>query len=450
MHFGLEGTTPYFLYGSAILVLLGSIFWRPEIGIYFIVPLFPLQTIREKIFPLPLGNKLIDIILLGVFLGALFSKDVKLFPRTPVSRTLLVFVVFLYVSLWQGSFYLRSELPWSIDDPRFSVWKNYMIMPLVFVLVLSVIREAKQVKILILLMCFTALLANKSLYNALSGIDLSHFSYEIRQGGAFGWAGVNGAGAFDAWFTLFLLGLYSFQRKLAFRIAIIGLAAFSMYCLMLTFSRGAYFGLLIGLLFLGIVRQRKILPFLFLFLLTWQAIVPTSVKERVMMTRDESGQLDDSAATRVTLWEDAVKLIEGSPIIGTGFDTYEHMHRLGITVGETELTDTHNYYLKVLVETGAVGLILYLLILVQMFRAGYQLYRTAQDPFWKGIGLGFFAAIIPVVLVNFFGDRWQYIQITGYLWVLLGCVLRGLLLTQDEALRAVAVPNDEQILVNAV
>src|ERR1700751_1637649 len=104
MHFGLEGLIPYTLYASAILVFLASVFWRPEVGIYFIVPLFPLQTIRDKILPLPLGNKLIDIILLGVFLGVLFSKDIKLLTRTPLNKILLILVIFLYASLWQGAF----------------------------------------------------------------------------------------------------------------------------------------------------------------------------------------------------------------------------------------------------------------------------------------------------------------------------------------------------------
>jgi hypothetical protein len=43
--------------------------------------------------------------------------------------------------------------------------------------------------------------------------------------------------------------------------------------------------------------------------------------------------------------------------------------------------------------------------------------------------------------MNFFGDRWTYQQVDGYLWVLLACVIRGLIAIheQPEKLEADAV-----------
>jgi O-antigen ligase len=88
--------------------------------------------------------------------------------------------------------------------------------------------------------------------------------------------------------------------------------------------------------------------------------------------------------------------------------------------------DTHNYYVKVLAETGVVGLILYLLVLWRMWRAGTRLFYSAQDPFWQGIGLGF------VALMDLFGDRWTYQQVDGFIWILLGCVIRGLVSVSEQ------------------
>ena len=66
MHFGLEQYVPWVLYLSATAAFLLSLFWRPQVGLYFLVPLLPLQTIRYRLMDMPLGNKLIDILLLGV------------------------------------------------------------------------------------------------------------------------------------------------------------------------------------------------------------------------------------------------------------------------------------------------------------------------------------------------------------------------------------------------
>jgi hypothetical protein len=35
------------------------------------------------------------------------------------------------------------------------------------------------------------------------------------------------------------------------------------------------------------------------------------------------------------------------------------------------------------------------------------------------------------VAANLFGDRWTYLQVNGFLWVLLGCVLRGRMIEQE-------------------
>ena len=50
-------------------------------------------------------------------------------------------------------------------------------------------------------------MVDKGYYGTMSDRDLSHFSYEVRDGGVLGYAGVNGVATFEAEFMLFLLGL---------------------------------------------------------------------------------------------------------------------------------------------------------------------------------------------------------------------------------------------------
>src|SRR5215472_16786497 len=123
MHFGLESFVPTVLYAAAVVALLLSLFWRPRVGLYFIIPLIPLQTLRSRIGDFRLGNKLVDIMLLGVLLGYLFKNGFHI-TKTPVNKLLLLFAAFCYVQLWRGSFFLNTSLPLSLDDPRFSNWKN--------------------------------------------------------------------------------------------------------------------------------------------------------------------------------------------------------------------------------------------------------------------------------------------------------------------------------------
>jgi O-antigen ligase len=294
-----------------------------------------------------------------------------------------------------------------------------MVLFILFAIVASTIKDVKQIKIVILLMCVSVLLVDKGFYGNMSGRDVSHFSYEVRDGGPLGYAGVNGVATFEAELMLFVMGLAAYLKK-TWKLAAWGLVGFSGYCLLYSFSREAYAGILFGALVLGLMKQRWVLIALVEFLISWQSLVPTSVQERILMTYDQNEQqLDSSAQDRVTIWNDAMDLFQQNPAVGIGFDTYKYLHRVTI------YTDTHNYFLKVLVETGVVGLLFFLWILMKMSWMGFRLFRSADDPFLKSLGLAFCLMMACVFVVNFFGDRWLYLSVNGYLWVGLALVVRA-------------------------
>ena len=189
---------------------------------------------------------------------------------------------------------------------------------------------------------------------------------------------------------------------------------------MYSLSRGGYIALLAGCFFLGLAKQRKLLILLIVFLFVWTAIVPTAVTERVSMTNQGDGELDHSSETRLTLWQDAIEVFDANVITGTGFATYAFMHRVG------NYEDTHNLFLKVLVETGILGLILFLWLIARTFRTGSRLFRNAKDPFFSALGLGLAGWVVTAFVANCFGDRWMFLQVCGYLWVLAGLVARAL------------------------
>ena len=129
---------------------------------------------------------------------------------------------------------------------------------------------------------------------------------------------------------------------------------------------------------------------------------------------------------RVSLWEEAIQVFEADPVFGTGFKTYAYLaHAAG------GYRDSHNIYVKVLVETGATGLLIFLGIFWKLFQIGFRLTRTATDPFLKSIGLGFAALMLAAIVGNFFGDRWMYFQITGYTYAFAALAMRAQQMTDD-------------------
>ncbi len=420
-HFGMEGSLGTLLYLGAIVSVLASIFWRPIVGIFYLVPLIPLQTARYRLNDFPLGASVIGIVLLAVALGLVRQKR-SVVARTPWTVLLAIYAAFTFLSLILGSFYLGAPFPF-FGDERFAVWLDYMMMPGLLLLVAAARPSRREMYAILALMGLAVLALDRNFLATVSGRDFSAFSYDLRDAGSMGYAGINGMAAFEAQFVTMLLALAAFESRRWLRLAYYAVSAVSAACLMYSLSRGGYVALLAGWLFLGLARQRWMLAVLFAFVFTWTALVPNAVRERVTMTYQD-GALDHSAETRITLWEDAMQVFDSNVIVGSGFNTYAYMHRVG------NYEDTHNFFLKVLVETGVFGLALFLWLLAKTFRVGLRLARRARDPFFASLGLALAGWLVAAFAANLFGDRWNYLQVGGYMWVLAGMVAHALTLEE--------------------
>jgi O-antigen ligase len=427
LHFGAEGYIGIILYVGAIVAVVASICWRPVVGIFYLVPLIPLQTARYRLNVFPLGASVIAIVLLAVAIGIMRRKQ-RVLPKTPWTLLIGIYTAFTFLSLILGSFYLDAPLPFP-GNPRLSVWLDYIMMAALLLLVAAVEPSRRQMQAIVILMCLAMLALDRNFLSTVSGRDFSAFSYDLRDAGSVGYAGINGMAALEAQFATFLLALAAFEKNRWMQLTYFALAGCSAVCLMYSLSRGGYAAMLVGWLFLGLAKKRWMLAALIAFVFTWTALVPNAVRERVTMTY-EGGELDHSSETRITLWQDAMQVFDSNIIVGSGFNTYAYMHRIG------DYEDTHNFFLKVLVETGVFGLALFLWLLAKTFWVGLMFSRRAKDPFYASLGLGLAGWLVVAFTANMFGDRWNYLQICGYMWVIAGMVAHAKKVEEAEPLES--------------
>jgi len=232
----------------------------------------------------------------------------------------------------------------------------------------------------------------------------------------------------------------SFETSKFRKLGLLGLIGVLMYSLLYSFSRGAYLGFVAALVVQGLFKNRKLLLLVIVLLCCWRFVLPESVLERITMTVGDDGKLEASSADRVLIWEDAEKLVLENPLFGTGFATYLYMHRV------KHYEDTHNYYLKMVVENGFVGLILLFSVIFTAWRQGYLLFRSAEQPLMRGLGLGFVALITSVLIVNIFGDRFAYLQVNGCTWVLMACVVRSRVWLQEASEAPAVEPSSPMMM----
>lgn len=367
-----------------------------------------------------LGENLLTLLVLCVIAGAIIHG--KRPSRSSLFLTWVIVGMYLYLSMWIGTVGGIAPPPLWLSDINFVTWKDYMLIPLIFLAASLVIEDRNAIRMTLAIFAVSLLFIDRACIMESLSHTWSKFDESKRDGGPLVF-GSNQTAAFLANAALFFWGVVQFVKRKKLKMIGYGLIATTLLAIMYTFSRAGYLAVLAGALILGCIKDRKLLIVLAIFIFTWQAMLPTAVHERVDMTTDSNGQLESSAQSRIDLWAEARESILLHPLFGTGFATFQlvpHAHGL---------KDSHNWFVKVAVETGLSGAALTSVLLWQLFVLAWRVYRQSDDPLYKGLGLGLFLALCTSMVANMFGDRWTYIEITGPLWVLAGAALRARQLT---------------------
>jgi hypothetical protein len=101
------------------------------------------------------------------------------------------------------------------------------------------------------------------------------------------------------------------------------------------------------------------------------------------------------------VWSRALPLVAEFPIWGTGYGTFQYvepLHRTDALDVDITWDHAHNDYLEMLVEGGAIGLLLALLAITLEFRFGYKACRRAEHTAGSGLALGALFAFTTLVV----------------------------------------------------
>lgn len=170
-----------------------------------------------------------------------------------------------------------------------------------------------------------------------------------------------------------------------------GLGLAAVIALALTYSRGAWSGLVASVLFLATFRYRKLWVLLVACLVVlWFIPAGEAIVDRV-----ESGVTvqDQAAGMRLGEYKDALRLIQQYPWFGVGF-------------GDAPSIDlyiaTSSVYLMIAEEMGLVGLSVFLLTVGVATGYAYAGLRRAADPQLRGVQSGMLAAMVAALSAGVF------------------------------------------------
>ena len=431
----LKGFAPLIVYVCGMILTLMAMTGRVRPALMLVAFILPLRNVIDRLLVFPLGNQFIDILLLGAIIGWFVNTNTnkrQLIDKSGINSIAAVLAVFIFISLILGSFYLYGTLSLSLHDSRVTDCKNFILFPIIFFIYFNNIREKKDVQQIFIIMCISV-----AIVAYYTGIQINSFGSSLvsreKIKSTFQFLGPNEIAGFLNTFTIILMSVFYFTKNSKIKIFYFFLILINLFCIAFLYSRGAYAGLCIGLLILFALKDQKMLVPLVLMLVLWQSVLPEKVVERIKQTKSESGGLDISSQRRINVWSQAIDLFKSNPVTGIGYGSFR---KLGYDLG-----DTHNIYVKILCEQGLVGFTIFLVLLFSFMKEGFTLYQKGEDDhFSKGLGLGFFICIFVLMVNNFFGDRWSYLEPNAYLWIFAGLVARLNLIAEDHQQAMTAKP----------
>lgn len=138
-------------------------------------------------------------------------------------------------------------------------------------------------------------------------------------------------------------------------------------CLMYTWSRGAWVGVVLALGFFLLQKDRRFLIPCLVILLLMPSVMPASVLHRLTSIGNMN---DTSTAYRVSVWQGSIRIIRDYGLlggIGLGSDAFLKIYPHYALNGAEYALHSHNFYLQWIVDMGWLGIVVYFGLILTAF-----------------------------------------------------------------------------------
>ncbi|HJX34296.1 MAG TPA: O-antigen ligase family protein [Desulfatiglandales bacterium] len=397
----------------ALYILIFSMLLSPE----FIVGSTEGATLQRGV-----TLRLDDIILLIMGFSWLakmsINKELGMFLKTPLNKPIAYYLIICLSSTLLGALFGRVDL-----KTGFFFVLKYFEYVIIYFMAVNLLEDKRQAKNFLWAMLITCAIV--------SIIGISQIPLGGRVTAPF--EGKSGEPNTFGGYLIFMISItfglfltspsFRYQAIYAFLITLFIIPFFY------TQSRTSYAAAIPSLfVFLYLSRKRKwVLGAIVLICLSLPLISPQIVKDRISYTFTQGKnrtdvveiggvKLDTSTSDRLVSWKTASKDWINHPILGYGVTGYRFVDA---------------QYLRVITETGFLGLISFLFLMTMIFRRTYDILKTSIDPFEEGITIGFLAGFTGLLFHAIGANTFIIVRIMEPFWFMTAIVLSIQALRED-------------------
>lgn len=404
--------------GAAAIIL---ILRKTEIGVFLFVPL-------SAVLPTMVLAGIIAVTLVSYILHLLLSRTAE-YVSTPFQPWIAVFMgLAAYAAV-------TSPVPLS----SLQVLMIYLLFTAAYVLVVNTVKTRSQWTALILL--FVAATALIALYGIFQNFFLKTTTQSWVDGKMFTDIKTRVYGTLDnpnvlgEYFILMLpiafvmiLKMQGSVQKLIYS----GLNVMMFLCLMYTWSRGAWIGVVIGLAFFIMLKDRRWIVMCVAGLLIMPSVLPASIMNRLMSIGNVK---DSSTAYRVAVWIGSIKMLKDYWFcgIGLGSDAFLKIYPQYALGGADFALHSHNFYLQWIVDMGIAGIFVYFGIIATALKEIFSV--REKDTLIKNVLLAMCGAIFGYLFHGIAENLWYNYRMILVFWIYMGMLESGTLLSDEGAAR---------------
>lgn len=393
----------------ALHIILLSMLLSPEIVVGSVGGIsIGKPNVKGDLLVLRIEDLILVAVALAWFARTAIFKELGLIRKTELNAPIFAYITSLILATLLGVF-MGNVRP--VRGFFFTV--KYIEYFVVYFLTVNCIRQERQlVRLLATAFAACALSAVLGIMQIPSGERVSApFEGKLGEPNTFG--------GYLVLMLALTLGYALAAKTLPIQLGWFAFAGLTVVPLLFTLSRSSWMAAVPMLLVLVLLSPRRLplMVALGLLIIVGPMAFPKQVVDRYNYTLNEKfdrgdykiagARLDTSTSARLESW-------------GTGFDAWTRRPFLGYGVAGFGFIDAQ--YVRVLVEAGILGIVVFLWLLWRILRMGWDVHRRCFDTRYQGLTIGYLAGAIAMVVHAIGANTFIIVRIMEPFWFLTGVI----------------------------
>lgn len=210
------------------------------------------------------------------------------------------------------------------------------------------------------------------------------------------------------------------ENKILKKIIFLGITLAMSATLVFTSSRSAWIGFVVAMCIYFWLKDKRLIVLLVILIFAAYAFVPT-IAHRVNYLLSPEYLVSSAAGGRVARWTMGLDALKQNPLFGLGLGQFGGAVAQNFMIPGAFYVD--NYFLKIAVEMGLVGLAAFCILIYNALAWGLRAVKRTTNAQNLSMAQGIFAGMVGVVVPNFVENVFEVPMMLAYFWIFIAALI---------------------------